>query len=823
MFRVNLLRVIFIFFFIFLTTLIFISFDYDLRKKITYYENKIINRQNIVQFIDYKVINNIDFYSAIKKIFIDDFEKFDLKITNSTLNKINNEINIFKKLTWMDNESKNWYNVDVIHNNQKYNVELKIHGAATTTIKKGGSHYKIKHSKKDNYFKLMRQYNLLDYRDELSLSTVAINSMAKKFGLMSQKLSPSVLFINGINKGLYFIEESLGKHYLFERDFELTNYTLIRAIDDFDNKYIGDNIDITLFSNYYKADGPDDKLNQIALGRFEVLLRSIRNNDLEKIKNLVDLEYLAKYLAFSYLVYNFESAADARYIYDHTTGKFKIYFRYEAADFNKINNYDEVADFNYEIFNQFHDVEYLDLFKILLSDRNFQTLRDKELLKLVKNRDYMIKELKLLYDETYNEYIHASLPITEYNYNLKKSLEILNNNLNVFLNYLNYTKIYIQVDQNNNYKFLNDSFFPTEIIGYIDYNEEIKQFEKKYILSPIKDIINVSKRGKENYEYQYFNFERPNIKTLLFKNKTTNKMIDNEKIYKNKKISQDFDLKQFFLKSIDYLNDNEINYENSEENFIIKKGSYVITKDLFFSKKNIYIEEGTIIRLGKGVSLFFKGNIYMEGTNKNKIIFQNKEKNLNFGALILLGANKYKANLNNLIIDGGSEKNLLGINTTGQFNLFNFSSIKINESLFTNCISDDGINVKNSDVKVLNSTFANNNFDQFDCDFCEGEFMGNYFVGNSFSDEGDGLDLSGSNLTITNNTFTLNLDKGLSVGENSKINILNNNFDGNFIGIAVKDGSIAKLKKNVFIKNKTNTTTYIKKKHYNEPRIINLN
>ena len=454
MFRVSLLKVLLIFIFVFLAITIFVSFNYDLRKKINYYENKIIKRQNIIKFIDYKIINNIDFYSAIKRVFLNNFQRFDLKITNLTLGKITDEVNRFKKLTWMDNESKNWYDVDIIDDNQRYNVKLKIHGAATTTIKKGGSHYKIKHSKKDNYYRLMRQYNLLDYRDELSLSTIAINSIAKEFGLMSQKLAQRVLFINGINKGLYFIEESLGKHYLFEREFKLTNYTLIRAIDDFDNKYIGDNIDITLFSNYYKADGPNEKLNQIALGRFQIFLQSIRNKDFDSIKNLVDLDYMAKYLAFSYLVYNFESAADARYIYDHTTGKFKIYFRYEAADFNEINNYDEIADFNKEIFNQYSDVEYLDLFKILLSDSQFQMLRDKELLKLIKNRDSMIRALETIYKDSYNEYNQASLPITEFNFNLKKSSEILHNNLNVFSNYLNYTKIYIQVDQNNNYKFL---------------------------------------------------------------------------------------------------------------------------------------------------------------------------------------------------------------------------------------------------------------------------------------------------------------------------------------------------------------------------------
>ena len=62
-------------------------------------------------------------------------------------------------------------------------------------------------------------------------------------------------------------------------------------------------------------------------------------------------------------------------------------------------------------------------------------------------------------------------------------------------------------------------------------------------------------------------------------------------------------------------------------------------------------------------------------------------------------------------------------------------------------------------------------------------------------------------------------DKGISVGENSKVNIDNINIKNNKIALAVKDGSVAKLN-NVFFENNTyDIALFNKKKEFEIPSL----
>ena len=64
---------------------------------------------------------------------------------------------------------------------------------------------------------------------------------------------------------------------------------------------------------------------------------------------------------------------------------------------------------------------------------------------------------------------------------------------------------------------------------------------------------------------------------------------------------------------------------------------------------------------------------------------------------------------------------------------------------------------------------------------------------------GDGVDLSHSNLFIENIVVTNSLDKGLSIGENTNVNIRNLNIKDANVCLANKDGSYTKIK-NAFLK-----------------------
>jgi hypothetical protein len=140
--------------------------------------------------------------------------------------------------------------------------------------------------------------------------------------------------------------------------------------------------------------------------------------------------------------------------------------------------------------------------------------------------------------------------------------------------------------------------------------------------------------------------------------------------------------------------------------------------------------------------------------------------------------------------------------------------------------SDDGINIKYSKVNITNSIFSNNNGDQIDLDYCVGVVSHNVFyydmLDKHITDElvsTDGLDISGTVLRASDNSFKNFSDKGISVGEQSVIFIDRNNLNNNKSGVSIKDGSTAFLGNNVFEYNKADISAYIKKPFYSMPTI----
>jgi hypothetical protein len=119
----------------------------------------------------------------------------------------------------------------------------------------------------------------------------------------------------------------------------------------------------------------------------------------------------------------------------------------------------------------------------------------------------------------------------------------------------------------------------------------------------------------------------------------------------------------------------------------------------------------------------------------------------------------------------------------------------------------------------------NNLADQLDLDFCQGSINKSKFIIDSahYIDPNkltDGIDVSGSKITINNNLITNNTDKGISVGENSTVRIIDNILTMNASAITVKDGSLAKIYLNKFNNNSADISAYIKKKYFDPPRVL---
>ena len=137
--------------------------------------------------------------------------------------------------------------------------------------------------------------------------------------------------------------------------------------------------------------------------------------------------------------------------------------------------------------------------------------------------------------------------------------------------------------------------------------------------------------------------------------------------------------------------------------------------------------------------------------------------------------------------------------------------------------SDDGANIRNSNINISNTIFSQNKFDQLDLDFCNGQIINNKFINNSKdlegNNEGDGIDLSGSNVFISMNEIEHLGDKGISVGEKSRVIIESNIFSKNNIAIAIKDQSSAYNLNNTYKNNNLKISMYVKKLIFKEPTL----
>ena len=223
----------------------------------------------------------------------------------------------------------------------------------------------------------------------------------------------------------------------------------------------------------------------------------------------------------------------------------------------------------------------------------------------------------------------------------------------------------------------------------------------------------------------------------------------------------------------------------------IKKFNFVSYRN---NDVNFYYNDGIKFNFDKEKNEF---NIFQFKPEARAYFINSKLKNLN------INFNGYK-NFNDLKFFPFDLKGLTGCLT---FFKSNFENVNL-KSQDSNC--EDSLNLVNVNGKIDNIVISNSYSDALDIDFSNINIK-NIVIKNS---KNDCVDVSAG---IYNFEF-LDLDncgdKGLSVGEESKINIKNINVNNSELGIASKDGSIA----NIFNVNIQNVDTclgsYNKKKEF---------
>ena len=249
-------------------------------------------------------------------------------------------------------------------------------------------------------------------------------------------------------------------------------------------------------------------------------------------------------------------------------------------------------------------------------------------------------------------------------------------------------------------------------------------------------------------------------------------------------------------------------YDLKNKKITIPQGIYEINQNIIFPEKtSIQIKPGAIFKMTPNISIISYGKVIAKGTKEKpiKILAQNPEKP--FGVFALANEGASGSQFKNFHIEHGSETYINGIYFSGMFSAYHNDDVLVEDSYFGYSHSDDGLNFKYSNSKVLSSTFEKNSADAIDFDFMSGEISGNKFIENG----NDSIDTSGSTTLIKNNYIYKSGDKCMSFGEKSETIVINNILDSCFIGVECKDLSSSKIINNAIINNRTAVNSYQKK------------
>jgi hypothetical protein len=211
--------------------------------------------------------------------------------------------------------------------------------------------------------------------------------------------------------------------------------------------------------------------------------------------------------------------------------------------------------------------------------------------------------------------------------------------------------------------------------------------------------------------------------------------------------------------------------------------------------KRLMLRAGQTIDLSNGASIVCRGGIDVNGASDAPVRLISSDGTGQ--GLVVLQADR-RCKINYLICDNLGEVHSGVYALTGCVTFYESGADFLGCS-FLNNRSEDGLNLIRMDFSIVDCTFSNTFQDAFDADFCTGYFDRCYFerAGN------DALDVSTSEITVTNCAFRDIHDKGISIGEASTAYLENIDVVNAQAVVGVKDNSVVTGKnirgENVFI------------------------
>lgn len=227
---------------------------------------------------------------------------------------------------------------------------------------------------------------------------------------------------------------------------------------------------------------------------------------------------------------------------------------------------------------------------------------------------------------------------------------------------------------------------------------------------------------------------------------------------------------------------NFIQVDPAQHIYRIPTGKWQLNQDLVIPADNkLIVEANTKLDLINSAAIISHGPVFFQGEPEQSIIVGSSDKT---GAGLLVLNAQQNSTINYTTFENLSYIQAESNNITGSITFYQ-SPVSINYSIFTNNSAEDLLNIIRSDFKISNSGFSNAFSDAFDADFSNGTIDHSQF----YQSTNDAIDISGSQIEVNQVSIDLAGDKGISVGEVSRVTVIESEINNCNIAYASKDRS----------------------------------
>lgn len=247
-----------------------------------------------------------------------------------------------------------------------------------------------------------------------------------------------------------------------------------------------------------------------------------------------------------------------------------------------------------------------------------------------------------------------------------------------------------------------------------------------------------------------------------------------------------------------------------------RRDNHEITSDIIIPHGyEVFIPAGTALNFVQKSKFLSYSPVNMNGTEDAPIRIVSTDSSANGFTLIQTkGLSEWKY----VFFDRFNTLSDRGWNLTGGVTCYE-SPIDMSYCAIMHSQSEDALNLIRTNFTIKNLTINGAASDGFDADFCKGKILDSHF----YNTVNDGMDFSGSQIEVKNCNVDKAGDKGLSVGENSRVVVGTLKVSNSKTGVAAKDLSNLNVYKLVLNNCETGITAYQKKPEYGSAKILLTN